>query len=252
METRTLAENELDLALAAELQAALLPSQCPEHCPNQQAAALNRMCGSVGGDFHDFLRLNDEQTAIVIGDCVGHGVRAALLMAQIMGLLRSRPAYASRPEKMVSELNRMLLDLGERTGSTMLCSIFYAVIDLPSGVGFFVNAGHPVPLLCDRRKCSTLRWSTRNFMLGVKEFEPLEFCHTFSPGERMVLFTDGLVDASNVEGERFGDSRLHEIIGRCVNASPNDCARSVFDEVAAFRNGSPQTDDETIVVIDRV
>jgi len=80
-------EHELDLALAAQLQAALLPASCPSDCPHQSAAARNRMCGRVGGDFHDFLRINPDQTAILVGDVVGHGVRAALLMAKIMGFL---------------------------------------------------------------------------------------------------------------------------------------------------------------------
>jgi len=187
-----------------------------------------------------------------LGDAVGHGVRAAMLMAKLMGHLRSGPANLTRPAAMVDELNRMLVGLGERTGSVVSCSLFYAVLDLPSGVGFFANAGHPTPLLCDRHKCSTLPWGPRNLLLGVELFQPVEFCHTFAPGERMVLYTDGLTDAANPAGEMFGAARLHEVVDRCSRASPAECARAVFDAVAAFRAGARQTDDESIVVLDRV
>ena len=129
---------DADLALAAELQAALLPSSCPADCPHQEAAARNRMSGRVGGDFYDFIRINPDQVAVVIGDVLGHGVRASLLMAQIMGRLRGNPAGGNRPRERIADLNDMLLALGERIGQTMLCSLFYAVIDLPAGSLFFV------------------------------------------------------------------------------------------------------------------
>ena len=113
------ASLDLDLALAAELQAALLPKSCPSDCPNHVAAARNRMCAGVGGDFYDFLRINDEQIALVIGDVVGHGVRASLIMAQIMGFLRSEPSRLPRPMQLVSSLNDMLIDLGDKIGSVL-------------------------------------------------------------------------------------------------------------------------------------
>jgi len=101
-----------DLALAAELQAALLPSACPTDCVHQEAAARNRMCGRVGGDFYDFIRINEDQVAVVIGDVVGHGVRASLLMAKIMGHLRGKPADRNRPGELIADLNDTLFGPG--------------------------------------------------------------------------------------------------------------------------------------------
>ena len=163
-------EQELDLALAADLQSALLPKRCPTDCPHHVAAARNRMCGNVGGDFYDFIRINDEQIALVIGDVVGHGVRASLVMAQIMGFLRSGPAGLSRPAQMVMQLNRMLLDLGNSIDWVLPCSLIYGVIDAPSGVGLFVNAAHPRPFVCDRNKAAYLRLGQTNILLGVDDF----------------------------------------------------------------------------------
>jgi phosphoserine phosphatase RsbU/P len=252
MTNMTRAEEEQELALAAELQAALLPKQCPVPCDHQVTAARNRMCGSVGGDFYDFIRISDEQIALVIGDMVGHGVRASLLMANIMGWLRSESGKHSRPTGVVTALNRMLIDLGNRVGSPMPCSLFYIVIDQPTGLGLFVNAGHPRPFLCARDKCATFHLGERNMLLGVQEFEPVEGCNTFVQGQRLVLYTDGVLDAANAQGEHFGRERLGVVINRCHDQTPERLADAVFAEVERFRDGFRQIDDETIVVFDRV
>jgi sigma-B regulation protein RsbU (phosphoserine phosphatase) len=245
-------EQELDLALAAELQAALLPKSCPTDCPHHVAAARNRMCAGVGGDFHDFLRINEEQIALVIGDVIGHGIRASLVMAQIMGFLRSDRSRQSRPAQMVAALNGALIDLGDRIDSVLSCSLLYGVIDAPTGTGFFVNAGHPGPLICDRRKGGLHRLGRPDMLLGVEEFPPTEVCHTFHPGERLVMFTDGIVEAASPGGERFGDRRLRDVVNEHLAADPEACADAVFRSVEQFRGDAPQMDDETIVVVDRV
>jgi serine phosphatase RsbU (regulator of sigma subunit) len=244
-------DYRVDLALAAELQAALLPKACPIDCPHEVAAARNRMCGSVGGDFYDFMRVNDDQIALVVGDVVGHGIRAAMVMARLMGYLHSRPPALLRPTAMVVELNEMLIDLGRRAGEVLPCSMFYAVIDAPSGASFYVNTGHPRPFICQDDRCVSLHANPRNLLLGVEEFTPAEGCHTFVPGQRLVLYTDGILDATDGD-ERFGHERFHRVVSENANQPPDRCADAVFAAIDVFRNGQPQRDDETIVVIDRV
>lgn len=223
------------------------------NCVNQAAAARNRMCGTVGGDFHDFLQINGDQTAIVVGDVVGHGVRSSLLMAQIMGFLRSSDAKKrSRPTTIVAQLNRMLIELGERTNTVLPCSLFYGVVDGPTGVFFFVNAGHPRPLLCGQAGCSVVELSSSNMLLGVQDFDVQEDCITFQTGQRLVLYTDGLTDAIGSRGQRFGEERLHKLIGDCRPVNASQCADSIFEHIAGFRGQVPQNDDETVVVLDRL
>ena len=244
-------EDPQDLVLAAELQAALLPKSCPMNCEHQVTSARNRMCGSVGGDFYDFIPINEEQVALVIGDVVGHGIRASLLMANIMGFLRSEPSKRNKPSQVIRMLNRLLIDLGNRTGTVMPCSVFYAVIDQPSGLGLFVNAGHPQPFLCNENRCTRLHLDSQNLLLGIEEFEPTEDCNLFIPGQRLVLYTDGITDTVSPQGERFGQDRLRNIIAHTAHLSTDELTQKVFDEVDSFRDGVPQVDDETIVVFDR-
>lgn len=243
---------DFELALAAELQAALLPVSCPPDCSHQHAAARNRMCGQVGGDFYDFMRIHEDQVAVVIGDVVGHGVRASLLMAKIMGYLRSQPANCARPSELVVDLNDMLIALGNRVGQVVLCSLFYAVIDLPTGAAFFVNAGHPRPFLCDRSCGKLLHLGGQNILLGVQEFRPVEGCHTFQAGQRLVMYTDGLTEADGPGGLYFGEQRLHELVCRSASLTPEQCVETIFAGVDAFRAGQKQQDDQTLVVIDRL
>ena len=248
----TSSEHDRDLALAAQLQAALLPKACPGDCPHQETGARNRMCQTVGGDFYDFLHINDEQIVIVIGDVIGHGVRASLLMAKIMGALRADAQGRSRPASAVSALNRMLIDLGDQVDTILSCSLLYTVIDLPTGMGFLINAGHPPPVICDRTKCLNHQVGQHDMVLGVEAYEPRELCHTFTPGERLVLFTDGIIEAANEAQELFGRRRLLGTLNDCADAGPQQTADAVLDAVDAFRNGAPQSDDETIVVVDRL
>ena len=244
-------EDELDLSLAAELQAALLPTECPADCPHYVAAARNRMCRSVGGDFYDFIRINEDQTVLVVGDVVGHGVRASLLMAQIMGYLRSQVGDLIRPVRSISALNRMLLGLGDKIGSVMLCSMFYALIDSPSGICFYINCGHPGPVLCGRGGGALHFMGSEGILLGVEDFVPEELCYTFMPDDRLVMYTDGITDAANGRDKRFGRDRLLKIISGHVKSSPAELADAVFEAVEEFRGGAERTDDETIVVVDR-
>ncbi len=248
----TISDASLDLALAAQLQSALLPASCPTNCPNEVAAARNRMCGNVGGDFYDFIRINDDQMAVIVGDVVGHGVRASLVMAQIMGYLRSRPKNIARPIAIIADLNRMLIDLGKRTDSILPCSMFYTVIDAPTGISFFVNAGHPRPFICDPTICFTLTTGPGNLLLGVEEFTPIEGCHTFTPGQRLVLYTDGVTDAQNDNGEHFGKKRIRQVTNAHISTDPQSCADALFAAIDEFRGQAVQSDDETVVVIDRI
>lgn len=247
----TVSEHEMDLALAAQLQAALLPGTCPDDCAQQRIGVRNRMSGSIGGDFYDFRSLNRDQFAIVIGDVVGHGIRAALLMTQIMGFLRRHTEDRSRPAAIARDVNAMLIDLGNQVDTILPCSLLYTVIDLPTGMGFMVNAGHPRPLICDRHQCNAHHMGGHDLVLGVEDTAFHEICHTFVPGERLVLRTDGITDAANEHHELFGEARLMDVLSACADADAQHTADAVMAAVEAFRGSAPQTDDETIVIVDR-
>ena len=249
---RKRAQRELQssLALAGEAQRALLPTRCPPGWAHFTATARNQMCGSVGGDFYDFVRVNDSQVAVFIGDVMGHDVRAALLMAQILGSLRSE--QRNRTIQIVSDLNRSLLALGDKIGTDLTCSLFYTILDASDGTISYVNAGHPPPYLCDPQTGKTHPLDSHEMLLGVQRFEAVEMRHALGPGARMVLYTDGILDARNNAGQRFGGKRLEEAIRKHAAQEPDGFADSIIAEVSEFRQGAAQIDDESVVVVDRL
>ncbi len=91
-----------------------------------------------------------------------------------------------------------------------------------------------------------------DILLGVEEFDPAEACHTFKPGERLVMFTDGITDATNPAGQQFGEERFQEVINEYLRSDPQSCVDGVFRAIDEFCGDAKQADDETIVVIDRV
>lgn len=241
---------QYSLTLAGEAQRAMLPSGRPTGWAHFGVTARNRMCDNVGGDFYDFARINESQVAVFIGDVMGHDVRAALLMAQILGFLRSE--RRSQTAQVVSDLNRELLALGDKLGTPLTCSLFYALFDVHSNSVFFANAGHPSPYLYDPQTGATGLLDSNEMLLGVQGFETVEMCQTFGPGARMVLYTDGILDACNIGGERFGSKRLEEAIRKHTTQEPDAFADRIMAEVSEFRQGVPQVDDESIVIVDRL
>jgi len=169
-----------------------------------------------------------------------------------MGLLRHRPAECSRPAAIVRKLNEMLLDLGDRVGSAMSCSLFYVVLDTPTDTAFFINDGLPAPILTDREAGTVVRIGLPCAMLGVEDFEPEECCHTFLPGQRLILCSDGVLNATDPNGMPFGEDRLEQAIRQHIDAPCMACARAVFAIVDRFRRGTRQRDDETVLIIDRL
>ena len=237
------------LQLAGAVQKALLEDQMRElDCGN--IAATNRMCDAVGGDFYYFNQLNEDQVSFAIGDVVGHGISAALVMSLIMGALRADQHNNSRPAQMVLSVNNMLVRLGERVNEHITCSMIYAVVDLPSRILFYVNAGHPEPIVANHltRRISKLNPTT--MLLGIQGGVRPESCHTFDLGDRLVLFTDGLTEAQNSREEPLGQQRFNEYINESLGANLNEFTDQLIERVGAFCGDAPGQDDQTLVVVD--
>ena len=129
------------------------------------------------------------------------------------------------------------------------CSFIYGVVDLPSGILLYINAGHPVPLISNpaSTKCRSLAATT--MLLGVQGGVRTESCHQFGRNDRLVLYTDGLSETRNDHEMFFGDQRIEKIVAAHTSQSAEVLIEAVFQEVDTFRKGA-QEDDETLVVID--
>jgi sigma-B regulation protein RsbU (phosphoserine phosphatase) len=240
---RVLVRDELEVA--KELQQGLLPANAPE-LPDYRFAHSYRTANEVGGDYYDFLDLEDGRLALVVGDASGHGMAAGLLMAIANATLKTALDLDPEPSRVLAMLNRALARTGDRRA---FMSLFYAVLDPASGHLDFLCAGHPFPML--RRANGTIEeLGSGALPLGLRD--PLELqpaSATLEPGDLLLLYSDGLVEAVRADGEAFGFERLRELLETAATPQAvHDRILSAFDR---FVGDAALHDDLTLVVISR-
>jgi anti-anti-sigma regulatory factor len=238
--TRTLRED-LDKLKAGE----------PPALPGFDLAALNQQAGEVGGDFYDFAPRAGLRAGILIGDCCGKGTRAAQIAAQCRPILREELAREQPPAVVLKHtMQRVAPNLPENTFVTALCLL----LDSVSRSFRFARAGHD-PLLWYHASTQTVELlSPKGMALGIERtglvdatFVEKEF--SLSPGDVLLLHSDGITEALNPDGVEFGCARLTEQLKASATLDAKAIAAKVFTAVNEFTNHAPQQDDRTLVVI---
>ncbi|HLV00907.1 MAG TPA: SpoIIE family protein phosphatase [Acidobacteriota bacterium] len=249
---RQLAEQESlrrELEIAKEVQSKLFPQRLPA-VPGLDYAGTCRPARGVGGDYYDFLQLSDHQLCLAVGDISGKGISAALLMASMQALLRSKaPVYLDSLDELIAEINSMMC---ESTATSKYATLFCAVYDRRNRTLTYVNAGHNPPMLFRTRGHSGLdliRLQTGGTIVGMFENasykkETIEL----EPEDLLVIFTDGITEAVNSRGEEFGEARLEGVIRKTLNRDATHILNAILDATAQFSKDIPQADDQTLLV----
>jgi len=235
-----------EMELAHDLQLKLLPSPLVVAAKADVAARV-RSADSVGGDFYNLLSLHGDGIGVMIGDVSSHGFAAALIMALAMA---ASGIHAETAESPSEALHQMEGSLAEELATTeMFLSLFYAVIDPAAGRIAYANAGHPHAFLVDGASGEAQRLEATRPPLGLGVGGE-EHSKPWRRREAVLaLFTDGLVDARNDIGERFGEERVLSHV-RNLRASPaREILEAVFTDIAAFTGGAPASDDRTLVLL---
>lgn len=244
----SLAQERLvhEMQMAHDLQMKLLPAGA-ELAPDADAAGRLIPAESVGGDFYNFFRLGRGRVGVLLGDVSGHGYRAALVMALVMSASAIHAKTTADPG---ATLGALLGTLREELAATeMFLSAFYAVIDRSAGVVRYANAGHPSAFVVHADGTSE-RLAALDLPLGLGAEAPGTAKHRWdAAGDLLVLFTDGVSDARNRDGERFGEKRVLEIVGRHRADAATTIVQRVFDAVQRFLDGARFRDDLTVVVV---
>ena len=234
-----------ELEVAKELQQALLPSRAPA-LDDYRFAHSYRTANEVGGDYYDFLPLEDGRVALVVGDASGHGMAAGLLMAIANATLKTALDLDPEPQPVLEVLNRSLARTGDRRA---FMSLFYGVLDPTTGHLDYVCAGHPYPML-RRTDGSVEELGVGSLPLGIRttlEIEPAST--TIRPGDLLLLYSDGLVEAIRTDGESFGFERLRGLLDTA--ASPQAVHDRILAAFDRFVDDEPLHDDLTLVVVSR-
>lgn len=245
------AEQEAsEVRLAGEVQKLLMPKSSPV-CSWCCMAAKNRMANVLGGDFYDFIGLDDGCQAVFVGDVTGHGLHASVVMSLVYGFIHRAARERCDARALVSELNDFLRTFAQRSRRLdhfFSATLFFGVIDPGSLRMHYVNAGHPAGIV--RRDGQLLRLPATSHPVGY--FEETEFAEEkfqFEGNDRFLLYTDGLVDSNNIAGEMFGVERLDEAFRRLEGDHVIILDR-LFDAVETFLAGQRPYDDCTAIVID--
>ncbi len=253
-------EMETDLRMARQVQEAFLtrpypvfPRGVPTAASALRFAHRYLPATTLGGDFFDFVQLSDTQCGVLVCDVMGHGVRAGLLTALVRGVVEEMGLRANDPSHVLAEINRSLMPIVERTGQPVFATVFFGVIDIMTGTLSYGNAGHPAPLVLRASSSAVTR-------LAPADPEPAtgllgDFAYTshecqFVPGDLFLGYTDGVLEASNGEGQMFGETRVQEFLRRSRGLQTADVCTHLLAEVEQYSHRRVFEDDVCIVAIE--
>lgn len=238
------------LALAMEVQQNLLPAKAPD-IPGLDVAGRSIYCDETGGDYYDFIESSQAgpgELGLAVGDVAGHGVAAALLMTTARALLRSRAAENRSLAELMQVVNRLLV---EDAPPGRYMTLFYAVIDAERRSVRWANAGHDPAITYDPNADRFDVLDGGDLPLGI---EPDESYQEFRleglvPEQVIVIGTDGIWETRNWQGEPFGKDALRQAIRDSAAGSAEQIIQCITDALDRFRQGRPQDDDVTLVVV---
>jgi phosphoserine phosphatase RsbU/P len=237
-------EQEHEIAEARAIQEGFLPKEIPQLAGYEIAAAW-QSARVVGGDYFDVLPFDGEMCGLCIADVAGKGLPAALLMSNLQAAVRGLASPSLVPEELCSRLNSLLC---RNIASDRFVTLFYAQLDGPSRQLRYVSAGHNPPFVV-RRDGSHERLREGGVVLGVFANQKFKSDVTqLRSGDRLVLYTDGVTEASNSDDEEFGEERLLRVLQENASSPAAEIQKKILQSVAAFSRGTWQ-DDATLLVI---
>ena len=236
---------EQDLRVARSIQQASLPKEVPT-LEGWQISPYYRPAREVGGDFYDFHLLPEGRVGFVVGDATGKGVPAALVMSTTCGMLRLAAQGSSSPGRMLRGVNEVLFP---NIPANMFVTCFYAILDPKSGHLVYANAGHDLPCLHRNGDAEELR--ARGMPLGLMSAMSYEERETtLHSGEAALLYSDGLVEAHDAEGDMFGVPRLRSLIAE--HGEKRSLGELLLEELYTFTGERwEQEDDITLLTLRR-
>jgi len=228
-----------ELNEARNVQLSLFPGWTPD-MPGFEITGLCIPCREVGGDWFDYIPLNDGSLAVVLADVSGKGSGAALLMASTRSILRMFAERGLPPGEVLRNVNQALL---KDFPKTRFVTMIYAVISSSGRSIVFANAGHPPPIFTNSKGVHLLNFES-GLPLGILEGSFPEHTIEMSAGSHLLLYSDGISEAMNPVEEEYGEERIKDQM-----TNPAATVTSLLDNVQDYMNGSPASDDMTVVMI---
>ena len=235
-----------ELGVASKIQQSILPTRFPDK-PGCRMFANMKPARNVGGDFFDVIHLADGRIGIAIADVSDKGVPAALFMMSCRTLIKGAAIGKTDPGEVLHEVNQLLQ---EDNDAAMFVTVFYGVYDPDSRRFHYANGGHNSPLVVHADGSSAELPLTGGIALGlIPDLDYDNKSVTLAPGDLIVMYTDGVTEAFDEEGNQFGTKRLQEVFAGAEPTDVQAANRSVFEAVEKFAGDTPQSDDITCVTL---
>ncbi|HEY0404329.1 MAG TPA: SpoIIE family protein phosphatase [Pyrinomonadaceae bacterium] len=254
VENARLLEEQLDrerleheLQLASEIQQRFQPT-APPHVAGYELQGISFPCYEIGGDYYDFIERADGRMIIALGDVSGKGTAAALLMSSLHAAVHAQASSQSSLGETISAVNKYL---AENIPSNRFVTLFYAELDPLTGALSFINAGHNPPLIVHAAG-TVENLSSGGLPLGIMTNSAYREGRTqLQPGDVLVIYSDGVSEAVNPQGEEFGAPRLHSVVGLNIERSAAGIRDRIESALTKFSQGTPAADDITLVIVKR-
>lgn len=246
---KTLEAVQTDLETAARIQKKMLPQTFPPFPDRSEFSIYGEMhtAKQVGGDFYDFYMLDEHRLGFVIGDVSGKGVPASLYMAVSRTMLKAIASQIDDPAMCLDTVNTMLIP---ESDLTTFVTVFFGIMDTRTGHVRYSNGGHNLPYLVRSDGTVEEVENTAGLLLGkidFIEFETKEF--TLAPGDKIMMFTDGVTEANNEDGEMYEEPRLEEFLKKRYKDATSTMVRALIVDVLKFAGKADQSDDITVLAV---
>jgi hypothetical protein len=235
-----------EIDAANRIQAALLPLDAPSFA-GANVSSHYRAATEIGGDYFDFLKLSTGEIGIAFGDVSGHGLTSGIVMAMAKSALLVQVDYEHSPRAVLQVLNEVVMKTAPKR--TMM-TFFFGVLDLQAQTLRFSSAGHLDPYVYRSATGRVETLSSWGFPLGVRRREPFrEHVVEFMAGDRLILYSDGLIEAIDDDGNPFGFDRFEQTIGSNGHLAAEEIKKALLLAVRKFTRNRPPEDDQTLVVV---
>ena len=234
-----------ELKVVSDIQLKLLPGHLPQ-IDGLELGVHYETSFYSGGDYYDFIQLDDHQWGLLMADAEGHGAPAAVQMAMTCALFRAFPGTADEPDRVLNFLNR---HLQQAYGASFVTAI-YAVYDTRNKTLRFARAGQPLPMIYRLVDKKAVELNCEGVLpLGITDYEQVPVTETeLSSGDRLLIYTDGITERFNPEGRQYGEERLLAELEKQGPADPPELLQTIMQSVAQFAQGRPADDDQALLI----